>query len=136
MRNRSRACCSAKPDPSASSSSMRTSRSRTDTNTPSAYSTSSCGPGFTESSAALDRGAVERLVGDVEQPALLGAIAAAHGDALRLLRRRGVERPRRGRLPVDDERVVLVVVDPAAADVERPRRPVERQPAEDEPPLG
>src|SRR5579884_1167361 len=41
-----------------------------------------------------------------------------------------------GRLPVDDERLVLVVVHPAAADVERPRRAVEREASEDEPPLG
>ena len=31
---------------------------------------------------------------------------------------------------------MLVVVHPAAADVERPQRPVERQPAEAEPALG
>src|SRR5579859_3420987 len=85
---------------------------------------------------AVDRGAVQRLVGDVEQPAPLGAVAAAHGDALRLLRGRGIEGPRGGRLPVDDERLVLVVVHPATPDVERTRRPVERQAPEDEPALG
>ena len=52
----------------------------------------------------------------------LRAEAAALRDAVRILRRRRVERPRGGRLPVDDERLVLVVRDPAAADVQRPRR--------------
>ena len=85
---------------------------------------------------ALDRAAVERFVGDVGEVSALGAEAAPLLHAVRRLGRRGVERPRRGRLPVDDERLVLVVVHPAAADVERPRRPVERQSAEDEPALG
>ncbi len=85
---------------------------------------------------ALDAGAVERLVGDVDDLPSVGAVAAPLRDALRVGRRGGVERPRRGRLPVDDENLVAVVVHPAAADVERPRRPVERQPAEAEPALG
>src|SRR5581483_5672580 len=80
----------------------------------------------------LDGGAVERLVGDVDDPAALGAEAPALGDALRLARRRGVERPRRGRLPVDEEHLVRVVVHPAPTDVQRAQRPVERQPAEAE----
>ena len=85
---------------------------------------------------ALDRAAVQRLVGDVGQAPALGAEAAPLADAVRLLRRRRVEGPRGGRLPVDDQRLVLVVVHPAAADVERPRRPVDREPPEDEPALG
>ena len=57
---------------------------------------------------ALDRAAVERLVGDVEELPPLRAEAAPLRDAVRILRRRGVERPRRRRLPVDDERLLLV----------------------------
>ena len=85
---------------------------------------------------ALDRAAVERLVGDVEELPAFGAEAAPLLDAVRRLGRRRVERPRRRRLPVDDERLVLVVVHPAAADVERPRRAVERESPEDEAALG
>ena len=85
---------------------------------------------------AVDGGAVERLVRDVRQPPALGAVAAPLRDALRVGRRRRVERPGRGRLPVDDERLAVVVVHPAAADVQRPGRRVERQAAEAEPALG
>ena len=68
---------------------------------------------------AVERRAVERLVGDVEQPAALSPEAPAQRHALRILRRRRVERSRGGRLPVDDDLLALVVVHPAAADVER-----------------
>jgi hypothetical protein len=85
---------------------------------------------------ALDGAAVERLVGDVDETPALGAEAAPLLDAVRRLGCRRVEGPRRGRLPVDDQRLVLLVVHPAAADVQRSRRAVEREPAEDEPALG
>ena len=85
---------------------------------------------------AVEGGAVERLVGDVDEAAPLGAEAAAEGDALRILRRRRVERPRRGRLPVDDDLLALVVVHPAPADVERPLDRLEVEPAEHQPALG
>ena len=85
---------------------------------------------------SVERRAVERLVGDVDEPAPLGAEAAAEGDALRVLRRRRVERPRRGRLPVDDDLLPLVVVHPAAADVERPLDRLEVEPAEHQPAFG
>ena len=61
-----------------------------------------------------------------------GPEAAALLDAVRRLRCRGVERPRRRRLPVDDEGFVLGVVHPAAADVERARRPLEPEPPDNE----
>ena len=67
----------------------------------------------------VERRAVERLVGDVEQPAALRPEAAAQRHALRILRRRRVERSCGGRLPVDDHLLAFVVVHPAAADVER-----------------
>jgi len=60
----------------------------------------------------------ERLVRDVQQPAALGAEAPAAIDALRDDRRRRVERPRRRRLPVHDHDALVVLVDPAAADVQ------------------
>ena len=85
---------------------------------------------------AVERRAVERLVGDVEQPPALRAEAAAQRDALRVGRRRGVEGPRRGRLPVDDDLLPLVVVHPAAADVQRPLDLLEVEPAEEQAPLG
>ena len=85
---------------------------------------------------AVERRAVERLVGDVEQLASLGAKAAAERDALRILRRRRVERPRGRRLPVDDDLVALVVVHPAAADVQRPLDRLEVEPAEEQAALG
>ena len=64
------------------------------------------------------------------------AEAAAEGDALRVGGRRRVERPGRRRLPVDDEDLVPVVVHPAAPDVERSRRPVDVEAAEDEAAVG
>ena len=85
---------------------------------------------------AVERRAVEGLVGDVEQLASLGAKAAAERDALRILRRRRVERPRGRRLPVDDDLVALVVVHPAAADVQRPLDRLEVEPAEEEAAFG
>ena len=83
----------------------------------------------------VDDRAVERLVGDVEQPAAVGAEAPAQRDAVRILRRRRVERARGRRLPVDDDLPLLVVVHPAAADVERARHRLEVEPAEAEPAL-
>src|SRR5205085_2867779 len=56
--------------------------------------------------------------------------------ALRVDGRRGVERPRRRRLPVDDDLLLRLVVDPAAADVERVLDVVEIEPAEAEASLG
>ena len=50
-------------------------------------------------------------------------------------RRRGVEGTRRGRLPVDDDLLPVVVVHPAAADVQRPFDILEVEPAEEEAPL-
>ena len=85
---------------------------------------------------AFDRGAVERLVRDVDDAPAVGAVAAPLRDALRILRRRRVERPCRRRLPVDDEHLLPLVVHPAPADVERPQRRVEREPAEAQPALG
>ena len=84
----------------------------------------------------VERRAVERLVGDVEQLASLRTEAAAERDALRILRRGRVERPRGGRLPVDDDLVALVVVHPAAADVQRPLDRLEVEPAEQETAFG
>jgi hypothetical protein len=85
---------------------------------------------------AFDDGAVERLVGDIDDAAPVRAIAAPLGDALRVGRSRRVEGSRRRRLPVDHEHLVLVVVHPAAPDVERPEPCVERQAAEAEPAVG
>ena len=85
---------------------------------------------------ALDDGAVERLVGDVDDAPPVRAVAAPLRDALWVGRRRGVERSRRGRLPVHDEHLVLVVVHPPASDIERPKCCVERQTAEAEPAIG
>ena len=47
-----------------------------------------------------------------------------------------VERPGGGRLPVDDEHLALVVVYPAPADVERPRRRLQVEASEAEASLG
>jgi hypothetical protein len=79
----------------------------------------------------LAGGAVERLVVEVEQAPALCAEAPAQGDAERLRDRGRVERSRRGGLPVDDERSV-VLVHPAAPDVQRRVDPVEVEPAEAE----
>ena len=90
-----------------------------------------------EEIAAGDRpGAVEPLVAQVEQAATLGAEAAAQRDAVRVGRRRDVERPRRRRLPVDDEWLALLVVHPPAPDVERPRRRLQVEAPEAEALLG
>jgi hypothetical protein len=82
---------------------------------------------------AFERGAVERLVGDVEDATALRPVAAPLRHPLRVGWRRRVERPRRRRLPVGDEHLVVVVVDPATADIECAQRAVERQAAEAEP---
>ena len=66
----------------------------------------------------------------------VGAEPAAQRDAVRILRRRGVERARGRRLPVDDELPSLLVVHPAAADVERRRDLLEVEAAEAEALLG
>ena len=79
--------------------------------------------------------AVERLVVEVEKPAALGAEAAPEHDAVRLRDRRGVERPCGRRLPVDHDRRLLLV-HPAAADVQRPDDAVEVEPAEAEAAFG
>ena len=84
----------------------------------------------------VERRAVEGLVGDVEELASLRPEAPAERDALRILRGRRVERSRGGRLPVDDDLVALVVVHPAAADVERPLDRFEVEPAEEEAAFG
>ena len=90
----------------------------------------------------VDRGgrvrerAVEGLVADAGQRAAACAEAPPQGDAVRLGRRRRVERPRRGRLPVDDQRALVVVVHPAAADVDRVRGLLGVDPPEAEPALG
>ncbi len=76
---------------------------------------------------------VERLVGDVEQPASVGAEAPAQRHPVGILRRRRVERSRSRRLPVDDELPLLVVVHPAPAHVQRARHRLEVEPAEAEP---
>ena len=62
---------------------------------------------------AVERGAVERLVGDVGQPAAGGAEAPAQGDALRIDRSGRVEGARRRRLPVDDKLPPLGVLAPS-----------------------
>ena len=64
------------------------------------------------------------------------AEATPERDALRVHRRGCVERPRRGRLPVHDEALAVVVVDPAPPDVERPLERLEVEAAEAEPALG
>ncbi len=87
-----------------------------------------------EKVAADDRARpVELLVAQVEQAPPLRAEPSAQRDVERALRCRHVERSRRRRLPVDDEqRVLIVVVHPAAPDVERPRRRLEVEPPEAE----
>jgi len=84
---------------------------------------------------AVEHRSIERLVCDVEQTAPVGAEAAAQRDAVRVVGRRGVEGPRRRCLPVDDDLLLLLVVHPAAPDVERPRHLLEVEPAEAEPAL-
>ena len=80
---------------------------------------------------AVEHGAVERLVGDVRQPAAGGAEAPAQGDALRIDRSGRVEGARGRRLPVDDELSLLGILHPAATDVERPLDVVEVEAAEE-----
>ena len=80
--------------------------------------------------------AVERLVADVEQCPPARAEAAPEGDAVRGDRCGRVERPRRRRLPVDDERAARVVVNPAAPHVERVACPLGVDTTEAEPLLG
>ena len=62
--------------------------------------------------------AVERFVAQVEEPTALRAEAAAERDAVRVVGRRRVERPRSRSLPVDDERLRIVVVHPAPPHVD------------------
>jgi pimeloyl-ACP methyl ester carboxylesterase len=64
-------------------------------------------------------GVVERLVAELEQPASARPEPPAQRDAVRVRGRRGVEPPRGGRLPVDDQHALVVVVHPPAADVQR-----------------
>ena len=52
---------------------------------------------------AFDRAAVEGFVGDVQESPAVGPEAAPLLHPVRRFGRRGVERPRCGRLPVDDE---------------------------------
>ncbi len=85
---------------------------------------------------AVDDRAVERLVGDVDEPAAVGAKPAPERHAVRVVRRRRVERPCRRRLPVHDELTALLVVHPAPPDVETAHRLLEIEPAEAEPVLG
>ena len=85
---------------------------------------------------AVERGAVERLVSDVGQPAAGGAEAPAQGDALRIDRSGRVERARRRRLPVHDELPQLGILDPAATDIERPLDVVEVKAPEEKTALG
>ena len=58
----------------------------------------------------LDRGAVERLVGDVDDPPPVRAVSPPLRHALRIGGRRRIERTRGRRLPVDDERLRLLVL--------------------------
>ena len=62
--------------------------------------------------------AVERLVAQVEEPSALRAEAAAERDAVRVVGRRRVERPRGWSLPVDDECLRVVIVHPAPPHVD------------------
>ena len=80
--------------------------------------------------------AVQRLVRDVGQRAARGSEPPAQRDTVRIGRGRGVERPGRWSLPVDDELAALLVVDPAAADVETAQRLLEVETSEAEALLG
>ena len=79
--------------------------------------------------------AVERLVADAGECSALHSEAAAQCDSVRLRGSGGVERPCRGRLPVDDDHAV-VVVDPTPPDVERILGRVEVEAAEAEGSVG
>ncbi len=70
-------------------------------------------------------GAVELFVAHVEDAPTLRTESTPQRHVVGIRRRRDVEGPRGGRLPVDDEQLVVVVVHPAPSDVERPRRRVE-----------
>ena len=61
----------------------------------------------------------ERLVDEAEHRAVLDVEPAAAPDALRVVRRRRVERHRRRRAPVDRQQVVVRAPDGVAPDVER-----------------
>jgi hypothetical protein len=79
---------------------------------------------------------VERFVADVEQLPALRSEAAPKGDPVRLGRGRGVERPGGRRLPVHDDRLPVLIVHPAPADVRRVGHRLDVDPAEAEPLLG
>src|SRR5581483_11634391 len=79
--------------------------------------------------------AVERLVGELEDAPAVGAEPPPQRHAVRVLRRRGVEGSRRGRLPVHDDLLELLVVHPAASDVEGTECLLEVEATEDEPAL-
>ena len=79
--------------------------------------------------------AVERLVAQVEEPSALRAKAAAERDAVRVVGCRRVEGPGRRRLPVDDERLGVVVVHPSPPDVDGRARALDVDAAEAEPAL-
>jgi hypothetical protein len=80
--------------------------------------------------------AVECLVGDVQQVPALRPEPPAQRHALRIGGRRGVERSRRRRLPVAHDNVLIVVVHPAAPDIERPVHGLDVEPAEAEAAFG
>ena len=79
---------------------------------------------------------VQRLVAQIEQATAVAAKPAAKRDVVGLGGSRDVERPGGGRLPVDDEHVARVVVDPAPANVERPWRRLQVEASEAEASLG
>ncbi len=80
----------------------------------------------------VDDRAVERLVGDVEQPSTVGAEAPAQRDAVRILGGRRVEGACGRGLPVDHDLPLLLVVHPATTDIERSCCRLEVEPAEAE----
>ena len=84
----------------------------------------------------VDDRAVERLVREVEHAPAVGAEPPPERDAVRILRRRRVERARGRRLPVHDDLLQLLVVHPAAAEVDRSRELLEVEPSEHEAALG
>ena len=88
-----------------------------------------------EGARRVGEGAVERLVADAGERPAPEAEATAEGDAVRLGRCRGVEGARGRRLPVDDQHAV-VVVHPAAADIEGVLHGVDVDAAEAEDLLG
>ncbi len=88
-----------------------------------------------ERARRVGEGAVERLVADPGERPAPQAEPPPERDAVRRSRRRGVERARGRRLPVDDQHAV-VVVHPTAADVERVLHGVDVDAAEAEDLLG